>query len=170
MSGGSAGASVNGTDQYKYFSSSYQRSIGCDGGDPKLAAKIRADVQADDVYKTFEAWTASAEAGSKVTGFTTVALWVVLSGALDDELAARAGDLQLAYNHILQNPQKHVTECTLIVGSDWGSLNLLVPSAYINLSNDNIANLPGGTYYSSTKIGWENPEGLGHLVSETIIA
>lgn len=137
-----------------------QKTCSASGGDEILAAQISVDPQNAAIFDTYTQWEASAQSDTAspprldVTGLSTQTIWSVVAGAGDVELAKREADLKNAYEYITTHPRIHKTKCALTIGSDWGDMNLLTPSAYINVDEGTI--LPEGAYWSSTKIGWRD--------------
>ena len=147
---------IKGTDQYARFQNYVQELCTVSGGDEKLAAPIEQYPQGESSLNVYTKWLNDAGMKANITGFQTLPIWVLMTGADDARLAQRAEDFRTAYTYFVTHPQKHVTKCRLTVNSDWGDMNLLTPSAYIQFEDS--IEPPNGTYYSSTKVGWQSPE------------
>lgn len=156
VSGGAYDKHIKMTSQYARFSAYMQGLCSVSGGHQGLADQIGQDPHDYEVLDKYEKWLESSNLGANITGFQTLPIWVLISGADDAKLARRAEDLEKAYEYFVEHPQKHVSKCRLTISSDWGDLNLLTPSAFIEI--DPFLDLPNGTYHSSTKIGWQSPE------------
>lgn len=142
--------------QYKSFANSMQKTCTASGKDSELANQINREPQSEDVYDTYVEWAGPLQDGSiDVTRFSLDNIWSALDGVQDPDLKSRAEDVRAAYEWITTHPRIYKSPCRLEIQSDWGDMNLLTPSAWIDIAPE--TTLPEGAYWSSTKIGWRDP-------------
>lgn len=153
-SDGSYDEAVFDEQQYQAFRVLNQFLVSVQGGDPELAKKLTADPMNYELYKE---WTVTVSANPDIINFTTSELWVLIRDAADRDLAARANDLQDAFEYIMSS---HEEVNTLVVfdidaRSDWAEVGLLTPSASISDKVYSAPKVPE-LIHSPTKIRWLN--------------
>ena len=81
-------------------------------------------------------------------------LSAVISDFDDANMRSYSKDLDAAYQYIVKNPEIHRTKVRMIINSDWGEVELLSPSAFIEEDPDFAKSKPPGYRISSTKVAW----------------
>ncbi|KAL8845789.1 MAG: hypothetical protein Q9221_009074 [Calogaya cf. arnoldii] len=152
--GGSVDAKVKGSTEYNEFMESVQKTISCRGGDEKLQNTLEANIYDPEVFKTYKAWANTTGQNPRLNGFQTMPLWELMASALDKKVVARVHDVQTAYNWIVENPKQHITKATLTISSDWGTIDLLTPSAFFTRDKSHPDDT--GAFFSKNKIEWNS--------------
>ncbi|KAL8858870.1 MAG: hypothetical protein Q9178_004548 [Gyalolechia marmorata] len=160
--GGEWDTKIEATSQYQKYKGTAAKKCSCHGGNQTLRASINSNPSADGVFQTYLEWVESANTDPKVVGFKTQPLWEVLFESKDIELNRREGDVRRAYSWIVEHPKVHLTSVRLSITSDWGEFSLQTPGAFIKRNES--APIVEGSFFSSTKVTWANPAGLGNPV------
>ena len=164
--GGKFDAGIKTQNQYQTFMQSVQKTSSCFGGDPKLANNLSADPASSSVFETFSAWSQSADHRPNVMSLQTTTLWDTMNAANSSELASRGPDVSVAYDWIVRNPDTHQTQVRVTITSNWGQIDLLTPSAYIEENPQ--SPLPPNAFLSRTKVSWINPNEKERAEIQTI--
>ncbi|KAG8534402.1 uncharacterized protein KY384_001247 [Bacidia gigantensis] len=160
---GDVQAHAKDTESYHTFSKSFQKSVGCHGGDQVLAGKIMGDPTGPDVGDNYKAWLDTTRERPDLTGIGVDSLDLVLLASLDPELMSRAADVKNAFQYLTKHPKTHRTNCTMIVNSDWGAISLLSPSATVEeVQGGQVP--PDVTAFGETKLSWYSTAGTGRTV------
>ena len=157
-SGGSVDAGVEASSEFSTFEGTVQKTVTCKGGDEKLAANLQSNIYDPNVFKTYTSWAKTMGENPRLHSFQTMPLWQLISAANDSKVSGRVHDVESAYNWIVENPKQHITKATLTISSDWGTIDLLTPSAFF--VNDPARPDTNGAFFSKNKIEW-NSRGRG---------
>ncbi|KAL8709006.1 MAG: hypothetical protein Q9220_006215 [cf. Caloplaca sp. 1 TL-2023] len=157
-SGGKVEAGISGSSEFHTFEGSVQKTFSCKGGDAKLGADLNSNIYAKDVFETFSDWANTSGKNPMLHSFQTMTLWDLMSSVNDSEVARRVHDVETAFNWIVENPKVHVTKAKLTITSDWGTIDLLTPSAYF-LKDDQRPAPAAETFFSKNKISWTSAGG-----------
>ncbi|KAF2277724.1 uncharacterized protein EI97DRAFT_415284 [Westerdykella ornata] len=149
---GDFNASVKTSSEYSDFSGSSQKIVSCKGGDSTLAGTIASSPENKDIYSSFQQWVKSSLGAPAIMAMQTVAIWDMMSAAIDDTIVNRAGEMENAFKYIVSHPAEHVSKCRFVINSDWGEFGLLTPAAVIKPDPSNPA--PSGFLISTTKVSW----------------
>jgi hypothetical protein len=160
-SGGSVDTSVKGSNEYKIFASSMQKTCSCQGGDGALAASLSSNPSGT---ATFDAWVKTAKSNPAIMSMKTVPIWEVLSNSSDPAISSKAQGISDAFTWLTNYPTEIQTKCQFTINSDWAEVDILTPSTTILL--DTVL-LDGKPYAakdltvpitaSNTKLSWVNP-------------
>ncbi|KAL8882062.1 MAG: hypothetical protein Q9192_007655 [Flavoplaca navasiana] len=153
-SGGSVDAGIEGSSEFNAFEGTVQKTVTCKGGDEKLAADLQSDIYDPNVFKTYTAWAKTTGENPRLHSFQTMPLWQLISAANDSKVSGRVRDVESAFNWIVENPKQHITKATLTISSDWGTIDLLTPSAFF--ANDPSRPDTVGAFFSKNKIEWSS--------------
>lgn len=164
-SGGNVKAGVNGSSEFTSFEGTVQKTVTVKGGDEQIAASLQFNLYDKTVFNKYTAWANSTGQNPRLHSFQTMPLWDLISGATDDAVAGRARDVETAYNWIVEDPKRHITQGTLTIASDWGVLDLLMPSAFF--MRDPSSTKQTDVFFSGNKIAW-NSNGAGARLNEEI--
>ena len=140
--------------QYKKFDAALGAATVCRGGDEKIASYLSNRPEAADVPDKLAKWVDSATNSPIMIGVGTKSLAVIISDFDDRNVASYGKDLRDAYTYVAGHPKVHRTKVRMVINSDWGEVELLTPSAFIEEDPAFAMQKPPGFQMSSTKVAW----------------
>ncbi|KAI0055778.1 hypothetical protein BV25DRAFT_1722970 [Artomyces pyxidatus] len=167
-SDGNFDETITSTPQFKAFVRESQASVQCVGGNPTalLKAVLTPSTTASTMYQHYLKWLKSTDRLPSVVSFQLKPLYNVLFFATDTDVAAKADDIQQAFEWLFTHKPLHLTTCRFSVTSDSGQVALLTPGAFF--VHDPTKPLPQGARIDDTKLFFVQPRSDGSLPHETI--
>ncbi|KAI0055561.1 hypothetical protein BV25DRAFT_1921709 [Artomyces pyxidatus] len=156
------------TPQFKKFVKESQGSVQCVGGNPAalLKAVLTPSTTASAMYQHYLKWLKTTDRLPSVVSFQLKPLYDVLFFTTDAKMAAKADDMQRAFEWLSTHTPLHLTTCQFTVTSDSGQVALLTPGAFF--VHDPEKPLPRGVRIDDTKLWYVQPRLDKSLPHETI--
>ncbi|KAI0055086.1 hypothetical protein BV25DRAFT_1922114 [Artomyces pyxidatus] len=156
------------TPQFRAFVRESDCSVQCVGGNPTALLKVVHGpfTRASPMYQHYLKWISTTDRLPSVVSFQLKPLYDVLFFATDTDVAAKADDIQQAFEWLFTHQPLHLTTCRFSVTSDSGQVALLTPGAFF--VHDPAKPLPQGARIDDTKLFFVQPRSDGSLPHETI--